>query len=416
MTKRPPRAGLAVWTLLLACMPSLHAQDRPDEQSFDIIERGRYLATAGDCTACHTSIGGKLFAGGRPLETPFGTLIAPNITPDPATGIGNWNSEEFVAALRDGIGHNGVHLYPAMPYTYYTRMSRGDVLAIRTYLQTVEPVHNAVQANQLPFPFNVRGTMAGWNALFFTRGEFRPTVGKSAQWNRGAYLVQGAEHCGMCHTPKNVLGGDEGSKPFQGYALQGWFAPNLTGDVRLGLGQWTIDDIVLYLKTGRNRYDIASGPMAEAVTDSTSHLQDDDLVAMATYLKDQAAGGTVAAAVAAESPVMKQGEAIYIDQCAACHTRSGEGIVGLFPRLSNAPLVQQGSAASLVHVVLEGSRAVATDAAPTGPAMPSFAWKLSDNQTAAVLTYIRNAWGNAAQPVSDADVTAARHGFERDPR
>ena len=396
-------------------MLPLQAQDRPDEQSFEVIQRGRYLATAGDCTACHTAIGGKLFAGGRAIETPFGSVVAPNITPDADTGIGNWSSDEFVSALHDGIGHNGVHLYPAMPYTYYTRMSRKDDLAIRAYLQTVDPVRNAVRANQLPFPFNVREGMAGWDALFFTKGEFQPVAGKSAQWNRGAYLVEGAEHCGMCHTPKNALGGDETGSAFQGYALQGWFAPNLTGNERLGLGRWTVDDVALYLKTGRNRYDIASGPMAEAVSDSTSHLSDDDLVAMATYLKDLPAGGTTVAAQAADTPVMRQGEAIYVDQCSACHTRQGEGIVGLFPRLSGAPLVQQASAASLIHVVLEGSRAVATDAAPTGPAMPSFAWKLSDNQVAAVLTYIRNSWGNAAQPVSDGAVATARRAAERNP-
>ena len=402
--------------LLAALLAPLAARAQaPDKQDFSVIERGRYLATAADCTACHTAIGGPLFAGGRAIETPFGKLLAPNITPDPATGIGLWSDDDFVRSLRDGIGRGGAHLYPAMPYTYYTKLTRDDAIAIRAYLATVQPVHNPVQANQLPFPFNVRESLAGWDALFFKPGEFKPAAGKSAEWNRGAYLVEAAEHCGMCHTPKNALGGDETGSKLQGYALQGWFAPDLTGSDRLGLGSWSVDDIALYLKTGRNRFDIASGPMAEAVTDSTSHLTDADIRAMAVYLKDAPAGGTDPHPVAADDAAMKQGEAIYVDQCAACHTRSGAGIVGLFPRLSGAPLVQQRAATSLMRVVLAGSRAVATDAAPTGPAMPSFAGKLSDDEVAAVTTYIRNAWGNAAPAVTSGDVASLRSTLQQRP-
>ena len=247
----------------------------PDKQSFEVIEHGRYMVIAGDCTACHTAKEGQPFAGGGALETPFGTLLAPNITPDVATGIGGWTDDEFVNALQNGVGHGGIHLYPAMPYTYYTKMTREDVIAIRAYLDTVQPVNNRVIANQLPFPFNQRETMVGWNELYFTPGEFKPDPSKPAEWNRGAYLVEGAEHCALCHTPKNALGGDENSQAMQGSVLQSWYAPNLTGNRRVGIGDWSVDDIALYLKTGRNRYDIASGPMADAVTHSTSHLADD---------------------------------------------------------------------------------------------------------------------------------------------
>jgi mono/diheme cytochrome c family protein len=407
------RYMLLACALLLLGSAAGRAQD-PDKQSFEMIEHGRYMAIAGDCTACHTAKGGQPFAGGGALETPFGTLLAPNITPDVETGIGGWNDDQFVDAVRNGIGHGGIHLYPAMPYTYYTKMFRADVIAIRAFLDTLQPVRNLVNANQLPFPFNQRETMLGWNALYFTPGEFKPDPGESAEWNRGAYLVEGAEHCGLCHTPKNAMGGDENGQAMQGSIVQNWYAPNLTGDRRSGIGDWTVEDIALYLKTGRNRYDMASGPMAEAVTHSTSQLTNADLRAIAVYLKDLLpAGGAPPQSVLAQDPAMQRGQAIYDNQCAACHTLGGEGIVGLFPRLSGAPVVQQSQATSLIRVVLEGSRAVATDEAPTGPAMPSFAWNLSDADVAAVVTYIRNNWGNAAPAVSASDVRSLREALHR---
>jgi mono/diheme cytochrome c family protein len=296
-------------------------------------------------------------------------------------------------------------------------MTRADVLAIRDYLSTVQPVHNLVIANQLPFPFNQRESMVGWNALYFKPGEFTPDPTMSEEWNRGAYLVEAAEHCGLCHTPKNAMGGDENRRAMQGSVLQSWYAPNLTGNSRIGLGGWSIGDIMLYLKTGRNRFDIASGPMADAITHSLSHLADADIRAMAVYLKSlPPGGGTSPQSIAAEEPKMQQGSAIYYNQCAACHGAQGQGVVGLFPRLAGAPLVQQQQATSLIHVVLEGSRAVGTPGAPTGPAMPSFAWKLSDDDVAAVLTHIRNAWGNAAPGVQPSDVSSMRATVHREPQ
>ena len=407
------RYFLLACALLLIVSTKTLAQS-PNKQSFETIEHGRYMATAADCTACHTAPGGKPFAGGGALETPFGTLLAPNITPDVATGIGGWTDDEFVEALRGGIGHGGIHLYPAMPYTYYTKMTRADVLAIRAYLDTLQPVHNLVIANQLPFPFNQREAMVGWNALYFKPGEFKPDPAESEEWNRGAYLVEGAEHCGLCHTSKNAMGGDETTRRMQGSVLQSWYAPNLTGDQRIGLGDWTIEDIMLYLKTGRNRFGIGSGPMADAITHSTSHLADADLRAIAVYVKSlPPAGDTAPVAISADEPKMRQGRAIYRDQCASCHGAQGQGIVGLFPRIAGAPLVQQQQATSLMRVVLEGSRAVGTAGAPTAPAMPSFAWKLSDDDVAAVLTYIRNAWGNAAPGVQASEVGNMRATLHR---
>ncbi len=281
-----------------------------DPQNFGQIERGRYLAIAGDCASCHTVPGsGQPFAGGRPIETPFGVVVGANITPDSETGIGDWSDELFVRALREGKGHDGELLYPAMPYPYYTKLSENDALAIRAYLNTVKPVHNAVVSNKLPFPFDVRQGMAAWNALYFTSGEFKPDPTKSAEWNRGAYLVEGLGHCGACHTPKTQLGGDDRARAFQGYALQGWFAPNITNDNERGLGGWSVADIVAYLKNGHNPTTASTGIMAEEITLSSSHMTDADLTAIATYLKDLP-GQTASppAAMSASDPKMVAGE------------------------------------------------------------------------------------------------------------
>ena len=395
--------------LMLLGLASPALAQRPDVQSFDQRERGRYLATVGDCVACHTVPGGTPYAGGRTIETPFGNLVSPNLTPDPETGLGSWTDDEFVRAMQQGIGRGGEHLYPAFPYPYYTKVNRQDILAIRAYLGGLDPVRNPVERNQLPFPFEMRASLIGWNALFFTPGEFKSHSDKSAEWNRGAYLVEGLGHCGACHTPKNLAGGDETSNYLHGYALQGWFAPNLTGDIRAGLGAWSNEALVEYLKTGRNEFQAASGPMAEVIGYTTSRMSDDDLADIAEYLKDQPtpqrAGPTT---FAASDKTMRTGQAIYLDNCAACHTQSGEGIARLFPALKGMPAVQQSDASSLIRVVLQGTRAAATDMAPTGPAMPSFGWRLSDDQVAAVLTYIRNDWGNAAPAVGGSDVGSQR--------
>jgi len=384
-----------------------HAQGAT--QDFSCIERGHYLTTLSDCAGCHTTAGGKPFAGGVALQTPFGTLIAPNITPDTDTGIGNWSDDEFVSALQDGRGRNGTRLYPAMPYTAYTKMSRDDILAIRAYLITVTPVHNRVNANQLPFPFNIRLAMMVWNWLNFTPGRFVADPHQSAEWNRGAYLVQGPGHCGACHTPKTALGGDKTGAPLTGATLQGWFAPNITANKHNGIGRWSKDDLVHYLKTGANNDTLASGPMAEAVTHSTSQMKDADVAAIATYLLGTGQGGTDRPTpIAADNPTMKVGAEIYKDACAPCHQDNGQGSAQLFPRLAGTAVVQSDDPTTLGRVVLEGSRAVATNSAPTAPAMPAFDWRLDNDQVAAVLTYIRNSWGNAAPAVSAATVAKQR--------
>ncbi len=382
--------------------------------SFEVIERGKILATAGDCISCHTVPGGTPFAGGRAVETPFGNVVAPNITPDNETGIGAWSDETFIRAMQIGIGQAGEHLYPAFPYPYYALATREDLLAIRAYLATLEPVHNAVEPNQLHFPFDIRATMIVWNKLFFQNGQFQPVAGKSDEWNRGAYLVEGLGHCAACHTSKNLLGGDQKSAALQGSEVQDWFAPALTSDLRAGLGGWSVDDVVEYLRTGRNAKSAASGPMGEVIALSTSKLPESDVHAMAVYLKDLPASSTAApSALAMTDARMQAGLAIYNDNCTSCHVGNGMGVARMFPALAGNAVVQSVNPITLARVVLQGTRAIDTDVAPTGPTMPAYGWKLNDDQVASLLSYMRNAWGNAADPVDTAFVTKIRKQLEQ---
>ena len=410
MRKRSAIAVAGATALILAYPAARGIADSSSPQDFAQIEHGRYLATLADCVACHTQQeNGKPFAGGRPIETPFGVVVSPNITPDPQTGIGNWTEAEFDNAVRRGVRRDGARLYPAMPYTSYAKMSRDDVRAIRAYLMTLEPVRNPVVANQLPFPFDIRLSMRAWDMLFFTPGEFKPDSGKSAEWNRGAYLVTGPGHCGACHTPKNFLGGDKTDQALQGAAVQGWFAPNITGDKARGVGAMSEDDIVKLLKTGHNAITGVGGPMGEEVADASAHFKDTDLKAIAVYLKSlPGSGEPPPTPVAQNDPQMQAGQAIYRDVCSACHAIDGNGVPHLFPSLAKAPQVRAPDPTSGIRVVLRGARSVATDAEPTAPGMPSFDRQLSDAQVAAVLTYIRNSWGSAAPAVTPDQVAKQR--------
>jgi mono/diheme cytochrome c family protein len=379
-----------------------------DLQDFGAVERGRYLATAADCGSCHTVSGSnRPFSGGRPIETPFGVLAAPNITPDRETGIGAWTDDEFDAAVRRGRSRNGARLYPAMPFPYYSRMSRQDVRDIRSYLETVEPVHNAVQVNRLPFPLNMRESMMAWDALYFTPDEFHPDASKSKEWNRGAYLVLGPEHCGACHTPKTFLGGDKPSEALQGYALQGWTAPDITSGEG-ALRNWSPEDVAIYLRTGHNKHAAAAGLMGEVVELSTSKLTDGDLNAIAAYLKD--VQGPASEASSPDKDILAAGEAIYRDLCSACHQQDGKGVPNLFPNLAEAATVKAKDPTTVLRVLLQGAQAVSTDREPTGPAMPAFGWQLDDAQIAAVATYVRDHFGTAPA-VSGSDVRKARVGL-----
>lgn len=397
------------------------------ESSHAELARGAYLVKAGDCAACHTDEGGQPFAGGYPVPTPFGTIYSTNITPDKETGIGNWTSDDFYEAMHEGIAPGNRHLYPAFPYPWYTKLSRNDVDAIRAYLQTLKPVHQVNRAADLPWPFSMREVMAGWNALYFKPGTYQANPQKSAEWNLGAYLVEGLGHCSACHSPKNFAGAPKRGKAFEGGFGENWYATSLAGDVRDGLGAWSEQDIVQYLKTGVNRRAAAFGPMAEVVHDSTQYLDDDDLHAIAVYLKDlpgdtksnpnaapknnataQASDAASTTRTTVDPDRLARGHGYYIDQCAGCHMENGEGIAGVFPPLKGNNVVQASDPGTMVHIILTGAKTATTKKNPTGLAMPAFDWKLDDTQIADLATYLRNAWGNHANAVDASKVADTR--------
>ncbi|MFJ5162379.1 c-type cytochrome [Pantoea sp. NPDC088449] len=375
----------------------------------DQIKRGEYVARLSDCTACHTKEGGQPFAGGYKLDTPFGAILSSNITSDKDTGIGGWTQEQFDRAVRHGIGSHG-NLYAAMPYNAYAKLTDQDLTDLWAYIRTIPAVNNKVVENQLPFPFNQRWTLAGWNLLFFKDQVFQPNAQVSPEINRGAYLVEGPGHCASCHTAKNLLGGDS-SAYLQGGSLQGWYAPDLTPNPHTGLGHWSNEDIVSYLRSGANSKTASSGPMTEAVENSTQYMSDSDLHAIAQYLHSlPASQTTVPAAIDSQQNAMLVGKKVYESQCSACHVSNGSGIRNMIPTLAGNAQVNSADPSSLINVVLNGSQGPFTHANPTAAGMPAFAWKLSDSNIADAMTYIRNSWGNAATPVTEAQVKSAREG------
>ncbi len=395
------RLLLALCLVLIAC-GSLRAD--PSQ-----VERGKYLATAADCFACHTDPKTQIaYAGGRGVRTPFGTVISANITPDSETGIGQWTDAQFDQAVRFGKRADGAHLYPAMPYPYYRKLTREQVQDIRAYLKTIPAVRLKPPSNALPFPFNIRLILVVWNALFFHDQPFTANAAQSDAWNRGAWLVQGPGHCAACHTPKNFLGGDKRAEPLQGDALQGWVAPDITRNAARGLAHWSSDDMMAFLRSGHNASAAAGGPMKEVVEDSTSHLNAADLQAMAVYLASFASKATLPGAVPPSDPVMKAGAAIFGDLCSACHTQRGTGVPYMIPDLAVSPAVSAHDSDGVVHVLLYGAQSAATRAEPTGPAMPSYSKLLTDEQLAAVATYVRNSWGHAAKATRVSEIQTAR--------
>lgn len=392
------RSGFLAFAGLLVILGNAVADER---QSIGTIERGKYLATAADCTACHTRSGGKLFAGGVNLQTPFGRLVGANITPNPVAGIGDWTDDEFVSALRDGRGRGGKRLLSgdAVSCLYEDDTGRCTGNSRIFAVNRTDARQARIQSTAVSVQHSVGNGRVEYD--HFQPGQEAADPSKSGQWNRGHYLVDAIGHCGACHTPKNIMGADKRSSYLQGGLLQGWYAPNITGETRRGIGEWSIEELVAYLKTGANTYTVASGGMGEEVVHSSSHMTEADLDAVAVYLLSvKPAVRQSPLPLEATDPRMTAGQALYKDICAPCHTDAGTGAARLFPRLAGSPAVHADDPTTLIRTVLYGSRAAATDGAPTGPMMPSFFWRLGDAQVAAVITYIRNAWGNAASPVS----------------
>jgi mono/diheme cytochrome c family protein len=388
---------------------SLGQSTAPPSNPPDELARGRYLVVLGDCEGCHDAPGGAELAGGLPLNTPFGVIYSANITPDPGAGIGGWTAADFYRAMHLGTdGPHGRLLYPAFPYPYFTRVPRADVDALWAYLRTVPPSPTRPPPNRLAFPFSIRALVAIWNWLNFHPGDFQPTPSQDAAWNRGAYIVTGPGHCGACHTPKNLLSGDEYDKALQGGQLDNWLAPNLNGDAHGGLAAWSAADVAEFLKTGRNAKAAAGASMTLVIQHSTSSMTDQDLAAIATYIKSLPAAQPPTSPTSVDPSVMAAGAAIYRDQCAACHRADGQGVSQAFPTLVGDALLQSRDPTTIDRYILSGTRIAATGAKPTPFAMPAYAWKLSDQQIANVATYIRGSWGNVAPPVSASQVGGLR--------
>lgn len=401
-------ASYRLWAVLESSRSDV-ADDRTtlaDFKSQDeaAIGRGEYVMRLSDCAACHN----PGFNGGYKIDTPFGALETSNITPDRKTGIGNMTERDFFNAVRQGRGKHGF-LYPAMPYTAYTQMSDRDMHDLWAYFSTVEPVEHEVDENAgMNFPYNIRLAMTGWNLLFFDNEGFKVDIRKDSAWNRGKYIVDGPAHCSVCHTDRNALGGEISSAYLQGGKLGSWYAPDITPNPHAGIGGWDNDQIANYLKTGSNGTSVAAGPMSEAVEHSTQYFAPDDLQAIARYLRDLPASSAPAQqAFHMDGEREKNMADSYEVNCSACHGLRGEGISGMVPAFAGNRSMQNDPT-NMIHAMLTGTRAPHTEARQTAAGMPSFAWKMDDQQIADILNYVRNSWGNKASEVTEEKVAALR--------
>lgn len=380
----------------------------------ELVSKGEYLTRAADCVACHIVPGGKPFAGGLGFKLPFGTLYSPNITPDKETGIGNWTDDDFVSALQKGVGKDGKHYYPAFPYTSYTLMPREDILAIKAYLFSLAPVQQKPQENDLSFPFNQRWGMFFWNLVFNANDRFAPDPKQSAEWNRGAYLVQGPGHCGECHSPRNLFQAVSSSHSLAGNLLGNWQAYNISSDVKHGIGAWPNEALISYMAQGyAPGYGGAGGPMADVVQHSLQFLDPADLKAIAVYLKTTTARaeGVSRPAIAVNAASMDStyalGQKVFGDACSACHQLDGTGNQTPLATLAGLKAVNDPAGTNLVATLLIGH-----NLPKAGPdqRMPDFAWAYSDIELAAVSTFVLRRFGQNDPLVKPEDVAKSREG------
>jgi len=398
--------SILAWLVLCSAFAPFPALAEPAPP--EVVAHGKSLVEASDCATCHTADPQRPFAGGKRIDTPFGAIYSPNLTPDRETGIGDWSDADFVRALRFGVAPDSSRYYPAFPYPYFTKFTRGDILAIRAYLSTLTPFRNEEPPPALRFPLNFRVVMRVWNYLFFKPGILEPDQQKDIDWNRGRYLVEGAGHCGACHTPKNMFGADRRGQAFAGGRVGDWFAPRLDGAARSGLKSWSVDDIVEYLQSGRNARSHADGLMAEVVVNSTSKISDGDARAIAVYLKSLPAGPPEPQVILPPEDRMKSGEALYEHACVACHEKDGSSAPRIYPPLPGNALLQSADPTSTLRIILDGAQTVTTPRAPNKGSMPAYAKQWTDQQIADVTNYIRNSWGNAAPLVTADQVAQAR--------
>ena len=420
------RAAIALAVLLLAgaalvAWLNVSGEDAlsGDASSFvatkEQVARGAYLARAGNCAACHTDRGGAAFAGGKGIATPFGTVFTSNLTPDAKTGIGAWSAAQFWRAMHNGRSADGRLLYPAFPYPNFTEITRADSDALFAFLRSQVPVGQVNRSHALRFPYGLQASLAVWRALFFSPGVYEPVVERSVQWNRGAYLVRSLGHCAACHSPRNAFGATRDSLELSGglIPLQNWYAPSLASSAEAGVADWSSAEVAALLKTGLTARGAALGPMAEVVFRSTQHLNDADIAAMTEFLKSlpQTPPHAVAA-TKVDKDVHAHGEALYKDRCAACHGPNGEGGSGpngiVYVPLAGNRKVLLETPANFIHIVVNGGFPPTTAGDPRPYGMPPFGPSLKDEEIAVLATYVRNAWGNAAPPVSTLDVLNAR--------
>jgi mono/diheme cytochrome c family protein len=397
-----------ILAIMLLCTAFAFGEAQAQSSAAESVARGKTLTNAGDCASCHTADPTKPFAGGKRIDTPFGGIYSPNLTPDRDTGIGALSDDEFYRALHYGEARDGSRYYPAFPYPNFTKITRDDVLAIRAFLATLAPVRNVRPPPELRWPLNYRVLMRGWDWLFFQPGIFVPDQQKPAERNRGGYLVEGAAHCGACHTPKNILGADKRDRLYGGGLVQGWFAPRLDSASRSGLKSWSADDIVEYLQSGRNGRSHAGRLMAEVVVNSTSKMSDADVRAIAAYLKDLPPGVPEPVVSPPPQAIMTAGAAVYTHVCIACHEADGSGSPRIYPPLPGNANLQSINPSSILRIILDGAQTVTTPRAPNPGSMPDYGAKLTDQEIADVTTYIRNSWGNAAPVVTPGEVKKAR--------
>jgi mono/diheme cytochrome c family protein len=430
----PVSASLRAAILCLGTLAATAGASLAQDGS-DLVARGRYLATAADCAACHTAPhGGAPFAGGYGIDTPLGKIFSTNITPSKEDGIGTYSEEDFARAVREGVAKDGTHLYPAMPYTAYAKITDDDMKALYAYFMSeVKADDHKPQQTELPFPFSIRTTMAVWNLLFLGNDRFKPNPAKSAEWNRGAYLADALEHCSTCHTPRNAFMAEAGGQSLAGGSVGSWFAPNITSDKVSGIGGWSDQDLTQYLKTGHVAGKAqAAGPMAEAVENSLQHLSDDDLKAIVTYLKDvpaipsgekQSRSDLGKPSVAVEASLRglpgqamdENGFHVFSGSCAACHQVEGQGN-NHYPSLFHNTATGGDRPDNLVSTILYGLHRTVGETVTFMPAFgpaASYTDRLSDRDIADVSNYVLANYGNSAVKVTPADVARIRDGGEK---
>ena len=426
--------GLAGSLLCLAALVGfLNTRDEPDltqpamaaATDSATVQRGAYLARAGNCMTCHTARGGASYAGGRGIVTPFGTVYTSNLTPDNATGIGSWSPAHFWRAMHNGRSKDGRLLYPAFPYNNYTQVTREDSDALLAYLKSLTPVAQANQAHAIRFPYQSQAALAVWRALYFSPGTYKPDATRNAEWNRGAYLVNGLGHCSACHTARNALGATDGLNLAGGLIpIQNWYAPSLTSPHEAGVGDWREQDIVRLLKDGVSPQASVNGPMTEVVLGSTQYLNPQDLSAMAQFLKSLTVAVppgatntsantsnvamTAAPPMAAPTATSARGAKLYEQHCVQCHGDNGKGVPNAYPALAGNRAVLMAQTSNLVQIVLNGGYSPATQGNPRPFGMPPFVLVLGDSDIAAVLTHVRSSWGNQASVVSPLEVNRIR--------